>query len=134
MTLNELPQEVQDKLNEMRSHLHETEKVNGAYHIILVNKEGTRYFVARRCCIGWVDKRKGHTNTMPFGGGTYWKLQYGPVMWDRRKNPVGEWDYYWCVPSSKRYAKSINGVEIPSRVDTKKEVLAIAKAIGIFEL
>lgn len=134
MNLSELPTEIQNELLEKRSHLHETEKRNDAYNILLVNKEGTRYFMARRCCIGWVDKREGHTNSMPFGGGTYWKLQYGAVLWDRRKNPVGEWDYYWAVPSSRRFGKSVNGTEIPSQVGTKKEVLEIAKAIGIFEL
>ena len=131
MTLNELPQEIQDKLNEMRSHLNEDEHRNDAYNVILVNKEGTRYFFAKRVCESWNDD-KGHY--MPFGGGTHWNIQYGPVMWNRRKNPVGEWDYYWCVPSSKRYTKSMNGTEIPSRVGTKKEVLSIAKSIGIFEL
>lgn len=134
MKLTDLPTEIQNELNEKRLHLHETMKVNGAYNITLVNKEGTRYFMAHRHCIGWADQREGHTNTMPFGGGTYWVIQYGAVLWDRRKNPVGEWDYYWCVPSSKKFSKSLNGTEIPSRVGTKKEVLAIAKQIGIFKI
>lgn len=131
MTLNELPQEIQDKLNEMRSHLHEDEHRNDAYNVVLVNKEGTRYFFAKRVCECWSDD-KGHY--MPFGGGTHWNIKYGPVMWNRHRNPVGEWDYEWCVPSSKCFMKSMNGTEIPSSVGTKKEVLAIAKAIGIFEL
>ena len=57
MTLNELPQEIQDKLNKMRSLLHEDEHRNNAYNVILVNKEGTRYFFAKRVSECWSDDK-----------------------------------------------------------------------------
>lgn len=131
MTLSDLPQEIQDKLNEERKLLHEKWKRNEAYYVSFANKEGTRYFRARRVCKSWNDD-KG--NYMPFGGGTYWRISYGAILWDRRKDPVGEWEYFWTMSGKKVYSKSKNGTEIPHMAETKKEVMAIAKAIGIFNI
>jgi len=130
MNLIDLPQEIQEQLREDRKQLHTTMAVNDPYNIIMVNREGTRYFEARRICQSWSDN-KG--NYMPFGGGTYWSIAYGAILWDRRRNPVGEFDYEWVRSRSKAFGKSQNGTIIPKRVDTKKEALAIAKQIGIFE-
>lgn len=126
MKLSELPQQVQDQLLAERVKLHETRKANDAWHIAFVNEDGTRYFEAYRkndftrfsggCCCGW------------------WNIRYGKVLWDRRKQLLGDdYDYFW-VFSGKMFSKSQNGTEIPRSVRTKKEVLAIAKAIGIFNI
>ena len=130
MTLAELPQKIQDELNAERKQLYITMAKNDPYNITLVNEAGTRYFTARRKCESWNDD-KG--NYMPFGGGSHWSIAYGEVRWDRRRNPVGEYDYFWVL-SNKRYGRSKNGTEIPGRVATKKEAIAIAQAIGIFNI
>lgn len=124
MTLTDLPQEIQNQLLSERANLHVTRKVNDAWHVAFVNEEGTRYFEAFRkndfygagCANGW------------------WVIRYGKVLWDRTKQPLGnDFDYFW-VFSSKTFSKSSNGTEIPRDVHTKAEVLAIAKAIGIFNI
>lgn len=43
---------------------------------------------------------------------------------------MGQKTYYW-VKSNKTFGKSSNGTIIPTKVGTKKEVLEIAKNIGI---
>lgn len=126
MTLKDLPQEIQDQLLADRAKLHETKKVNNAWHVAFVNKEGTRYFEAWRkndfqrwsggCTSGW------------------WRVRYGKVLWDRHIWPTGGgYDYFW-VFSGKWFTKSQNGTEIPTDVHTKKEVLELAKKIGIFDI
>lgn len=130
MNLKDLPQNIQNELIEARGQLHITMTKNDPYNITLVNTEGTRYFCAHRHCESWSDD-KG--NSMPFGGGSHWIIAYGDVRWDRRRNPVGEYDYFWVL-SNKRYKRSMNGTEIPGRVATKKEAIAIAQAIGIFNI
>lgn len=130
MNFIDLPQDIQDKLIEARGQLHVTMAKNDPYNITLVNTEGTRYFYARRCCESWNDN-KG--NYMPFGGGSHWSIAYGEVRCTRRRNPIGEFDYFWAL-SNKKFGRSTNGTEIPGRVATKKEALAIAKAIGIFNI
>ena len=67
---------------------------------------------------------------MPFGGGSEWTLQYGCIGFSRKKQVMG-YDYELC--RGKTYSKSANGTIIPASVKTKKEVLSIAKAIGIFD-
>ena len=133
MTLNELPQEIQDKLVAERAELHEKWHKNDAYNICFVNDEGTRYFSATRICLEWNDNKGNH---MWFGGGTRWNVSYGMIQWKcwRLTDPFGGHYKEYTWECGKRYAKSANGTEIPSQVATKKEVLAIAKAIGIFEL
>lgn len=128
MKLTELPQEVQGQLAFERATLkHKCE--NSAYRVVLYNEAGTRYFTAFRQCESWSDD-KGHY--MPFGGGTYWVIAYGCVQFRAYKSCVGTREYELC--NGKRYGKSANGTEIPSRLATKKEVLALVKKIGIFTL
>ena len=67
---------------------------------------------------------------MPFGGGCEWTLQYGCIGFSRKKQVMG-YDYELC--RGKTYSKSANGTIIPASVKTKKEVLSIAKAIGILK-
>ena len=74
------------------------------------------------------DVMKG--NYMPFGGGSEWPLQYGCIGFSRKKQVMG-YDYELC--HGKTYSKSANGTIIPAAVKTKKEVLSIAKAIGILK-
>ena len=73
---------------------------------------------------------KAHGNYMPFGGGSEWTLQYGCIGFSRKKQVMG-YDYELC--RGKTYSKSANGTIIPAAVKTKKEVLSIAKAIGILK-
>ena len=64
------------------------------------------------------------------GGGSEWTLQYGCIGFSRKKQVMG-YDYELC--RGKTYSKSANGTIIPASVKTKKEVLSIAKAIGILK-
>ena len=128
MKFEELPAEVQQQLAQQRAEL-AGKRINTAYRVELYNADGTRYIEAVRCCKSWNDD-KGHA--MPFGGGTYWTIRYGAVQWQTRKDPLGGKAYELC--SGKQYGKSRNGVEIPNRLNTKKEVIALIKSIGIFKI
>ena len=127
MKISELPQDVQDRLNNERKELCK-KNLNTPYEVRLYNKEGTRYFAARRVCKVWADD-KGHY--MPFGGGTYWTVRYGAVQFRNERQAIGR-RYELC--DGKTYMKSKNGTEIFPEVDTKKEVMRIAKLIGIFDI
>lgn len=128
MTFNELPIETQEHLNKEREDL-KGKSVNTPYMIHLYSKDGSRYFYARRVCEAW-SNTKG--NYMPFGGGSHWRMSYGRVQFERFRNPVGETDYRLC--DGKTYGKSANGTVIPRELGTKKEVLAVIKSIGIFNI
>ncbi len=122
--LSELQEEVQNSLREERLHLCETWKRNDAYHICFTNQDGTRYFQATRISVPHA------TSGMSFGGGSYWKITYGKILWDRRKAPMGNlYEYFW-MRSNKIFGKSANETIIPKKVNSKKEVIEIAKAIG----
>lgn len=125
MLLTDLEQSVQDQLRNERESLYSTWFRNTPYEVLFTNKEGTRYFNAIRKQAWWNDN-KGHA--MPFGGGSEWHIFYGKILWTTRKNPVGGKDYYW-TQSSQIFGRSTNGTVIPRTVATKREVLAIAKAI-----
>ncbi len=126
MKFNDLPIEVQQRLNLERLNLCNV-SINNAYEVLLYNQQGTRYFYARRHQNSWYDE-KG--NYMPFGGGSEWIIRYGYICFSRKKQVIG-YDYE-LVKSTKTYAKSANGTVIPHFVKIKKEVLNIAKMIGIF--
>lgn len=127
MTLSDLPQEVQQELINERVELCSKWHRNTPYEVCFTNKEGTRYFEARRKQSAYSDDRG---NYMPFGGGSQWYIYYGKILWDRRKNPVGEWDYYW-VKTGQTFGKSSNGTMIPKSLGKKSEVIELAKNIGI---
>ena len=100
--------------------------INNANEVLLYNQSGSRFFSARRHQRSWQDD-KG--NYMPFGGGSEWTVRYGCVGFARKKQVIG---YDYELAEGKLYSKSSNGTVIPSSVKTKKEVLSIAKSIGIF--
>ena len=112
MKFCDLPIETQQRLNCERLNLH-NRSINSAYEVLLYNQPGDD---------------KG--NYMPFGGGSEWTLQYGCIGFSRKKQVMG-YDYELC--RGKTYSKSANGTIIPASVKTKKEVLSIAKAIGILK-
>lgn len=128
MTIQELPKEIQEELAQQRAQL-SGKTVNTAYDVQLYNESGTRYFRAHRVSESWSDD-KG--NYMPFGGGSHWRIWYGCVQFHSYKNPLGGKEYEIC--DGKTYGKSANGTEIPNRVATKKEVISLIKAIGIFSI
>lgn len=128
MKVSELPSEIQTRLSEERLLL-AGKTINTPYEIRLYNAEGTRYFAAVRRQMAWADD-KGHS--MPFGGGSEWKLYYGAVQAIAYRTPVGTTDYE--LRDGKRYDRSANGTIIPSAVATKKEAVAIAKSIGLFNI
>lgn len=128
MKLQELPKEIQEQLARERAQLSKRQR-NTAYDVLLYNREGTRYFYAHRVSQSWSDD-KG--NYMPFGGGSFWAIRYGCVQFTKYKNPVGETDYMLC--DGKQYGRSANGTDIPKRLDTKKEVIALVREIGIFTI
>ena len=123
MKFSELPQETQDFLKLQMSLLHD-KRINNAYHVLLYNEKGTRYFYARRMSIA--------TKWAGFGGGSYWKVTYGAVGFHGTRNPVGEIDYELCDGGA--FSKSANGTVIPTEVGTKKEVIALARQISIFNI
>ena len=133
MKLNELPQEIQDKLIADRENW-KGKLASCAYHVTAYNKNGTRFFSATRRCVGWQDTKTG--NSMPFGGGTYWEVKYGVMQWVHRKhrNPLGELahEYMW-VHGTRYYniRRTTDDVliNIPDKLDTKKEVMAILKKL-----
>lgn len=126
MTLNDLPQEIREKLVAERTTLCEKWYRNTAWEVCFVNEDGTRYFHAYRkndfgitygCINGW------------------WEVFYGAIKWRHMHRVfwgIVEEDYLWV--ESNRYKKSKNGTEIPFEVHTKKDVLKLAKAIGIFNI
>lgn len=125
MKFSELPIDTQQRLNDERLKL-SNRSINDAYEVLLYNQSGSRFFYARRHKRPWQDD-KG--NYMPFGGGSEWTVQYGCIGFARRKQVIG---YDYELVKGKLYSKSSNGTVIPSSVKTKKEVLSIAKSIGIF--
>jgi hypothetical protein len=127
MKLSELPAEVQQQLAQQRAEL-SGKRINTAYRVELYNADGTRYFEAARRRL-WIDD-KG--NYVLFGGRHVWTIRYGAVQWAVRKDPLGGKAYELC--NGKQYGKSVNGTEIPKSLNTKKEVLALVKSIGIFTL
>lgn len=127
MTLSDLPQDIQDELRKKRAELYKTWKTNNSYHILFTNLEGTRYFKADRISTPYSDL---NGNYMPFGGGSYWKISYGKILWNRQKLPMNcGYDYFW-VASSSKYSTSKNGTEIPDKLAQKSEVIELAKKIG----
>ena len=128
MTVRELPMNVQVRLKTEQAALWH-KRINTGYEVLAYNPTGTRYFHARRVVKSWSDTR-GHY--MPYGGGSHWLVRYGAVQFQSYKNPLGYKDYRLC--DGRAFGKSKNGTEIPSKVSTKKEVLAIAKQIGIFHI
>lgn len=127
MKFNELPIEIQQRLNSERLELCKY-PINSAYEILLYNQAGTRYFYARRHQSSWYDD-KG--NYMPFGGGSEWSIKYGCVVFSRERQVIG-FDYE--LRHGKCYSKSANGTVIPVSVKSKQEAINIAKAIGIFNI
>lgn len=122
MLLTDLPQEIQDNLKEERLQLKDKWRENSHKTISFTNEEGTRYFYAYRYYPAGRTRRKGEK--------THWVIRYGKILWDSAKQVMGnDRDYFW-VRSSKVFGKSSNGTIIPRTVDTKKEVLEIAKSIG----
>lgn len=125
MKFSELPIDTQQRLNDERSIL-SNRLINNANEVLLYNQSGSRFFSARRHQSSWQDD-KG--NYMPFGGGSEWTVRYGCVGFARKKQVIG---YDYELVEGKLYSKSSNGTVIPTSVKTKKEVLSIAKSIGIF--
>lgn len=125
MKFNELPIEVQEKLNAERFELY-NHQINNKYEVLLYNPSGTRYFYAKRHQNSWHDD-KG--NYMPFGGGSEWTVQYGCIGFSRKKQVIG---YDYELGRGKTFSKSANGTIIPSTVKTKKDVILLAHKIGIF--
>lgn len=120
--LSELQEDIQKGLRDERLNLHETWKRNDAYYVCFTNEEGTRYFQAVRVSLP--------SQYYRFGGGSYWEVRYGKILWDCKPAPMGNLkEYFWSM-SGKIFHKSSNGTIIPTTVDTKKEVLEIAKSIG----
>ena len=125
MHYTELPIEVQKTLAEAKSRLH-LKQVNTAYEVLMYNKAGTRYFNARRVQGSW----QGNGVYMPFGGGSKWTIKYGEIGFKTHRNPFGGIDAE--LGMGRKFNKSANGTVIPQFVASKREVLALLTAIGIF--
>lgn len=132
MKFSELPMEFQEKLNKEREN-YKGLKINTGYEVLIYNETGTRYLHARRCCMAWSDN-KG--NAMPFGGGSYWKVVYGAIQFRATKNPLGGRTYEWCEGKqfSSRTREDGTVVEINHHIGTKKEVMELVKALGVFNI
>ena len=132
MKFTELPIEFQEKLNKEREN-YKGLKRNTGYEVLVYNESGTRYFYAVRCQMAWSDNRG---NSMPFGGGSYWKVVYGAVQFRATRTPLGDRDYEWCQGKtfSSRTREDGTVVEINHHIGTKKEVMELIKALGIFNI
>ena len=127
MMFSELPVDVQVRLrNEKEQYV--SKRINDSYTIHIYSTDGKRYFYARRHALA--------STHMSFGGGSYWTIAYGVVMFERFVDPLGGRDYRWC-DGSKRFGSVTKDdgskVEIPARVETKQEVIDIIRAIGKFD-
>ena len=125
MRFSELPLAVQESLADAKNRLH-LKQVNTAYEILVYNKTGTRYFNARRVQDSW----QGNDVYMPFGGGSKWAIKYGEIGFKTHRDPFGGIDAE--LGMGRRFDKSANGTVIPQFVASKREVLALLTAIGIF--
>lgn len=119
MKFKELPIEVQDCLNVELGKLQEK---NTSTQVFLYNKPLKRYFIAYR-----------HTLASKYGrlgGGSYWSIKYGEIGF--KKNVImGVEDYNLAYG---RFGKSANGTVIPKTLGKKREVIELAKSIGIFNV
>ena len=127
--LAELPIEVQEQLTADRLALSK-QNHNNAYEINIYSTDGYRRFFARRVAICWNDD-KGHS--MPFGGGSVWKICFSKVGFKSCRNPLGQMDY--CIVDGARIGRILddNGAvvySIPSEVATKKEALDVLRTIN----
>lgn len=127
-TAAQLPQEYQDQLARMRSELKDE---NTPFAVTLYNKTGKIAFYARRCQHSWDDHKTG--NHLPFGGGSYWTIRCCSIQWRPRKDLMGG-GFTLELCDGPRYGKYGDGKVIPAEVSTKKEVLALAREIGVFNL
>lgn len=129
MQLKDLPQEIQDKLLEERKQLCEKWHRNTPWEVCFVNKDGTRFFHAYR---------KNDYGSWDYGcKGGWWNVSYGVIRWRHRVEQIkfiGETVHHYEWVESETYKKSVNGTDVPREVHTKKEVLDLAKRIGIFNL
>lgn len=123
MTIDELPIEEQNQLRETKPAF-VGRRINSIREVLVYDKTGTRYFHAWRVYEG---VRHGY-----YGNPSYWKIRYGKVQFKREKDPFGGTYYEWC--NGKSFGKSMNGTEIPSFVNTKKEVTDVLNKIGIFDI
>lgn len=130
MLLSDLPNDVQEQLTSERLRLHVEWKRNDAYHILFTNIDGTRYFEANR--ISESSCFRGYY--MPFGGGSYWEIKYGKIKWSSTYDNLScSTKYYWKC-TRQVFRKSTNGTVIPQILRKKKDVLEVAKSIGIFDI
>ena len=122
MKFSELPQNTQNDLIDQQHNLYKSWYTNNSRHITFTNKEGTRYFTAHRKSLS------GKYSS--FDGGSQWIIKYGKVGWSSYTDPMGGTKYEMCKSNRVLFGKSTNGTIIPKTVNTKKEVLEIAKNIG----
>lgn len=121
-TLSELPEEVANEMREKRKIYANSICRNSSYEYCVVNEDCTRFFSASRT-YGW-DGYKSYGNT--------WHITYGSISWKFSKRLFGLYEPEWC--KGKTFGKATNGTEIPKMVGTKKEVIELAKKIGIFNI
>ena len=119
MKFKELPIEVQECLN---VELGKLQDKNTATEVFLYNKPKRRYFIAHRHTYASIYGR--------FGGGSYWSIKYGNIGF-KRNFVMGCEDYSLAYG---RFAKSANGTMIPKTLGNKREVIELAKSIGIFNV
>lgn len=124
-TLDDLHECDARAMREQRDRLQQEWHTNNAFDILLVNADGTRYFKARR-----------HTGFDGRGSdGGWWTTRFGRVVWrmSRTSNPFEpEYTPEWVLGAA--FGQSANGTKIPASVHTKKDAMAIAKAIGMFNI
>lgn len=118
----DLPSDVQNILNKKRDALIASSR-STATEILLYNSTGTRYFYAKR--------HSRPTRYMSFGGGNYWEVHYGEVIFYKKRihTDMFEWDFR----HGKTFGK-VNGIEIPKELDRKAQIIEIINKIGIFDL
>ena len=131
MKFNELPQEVQDRLNAEIA-----EKANkfydGAFELKIYSTAGTRGIYAYRSVAGCVNKN-GHDWRL--GGPQNWTIRFFGLQFESYTTPVGTRDWRLC--ESKTFnaliLKDGTRIEIPKTLPKKKDVLALIASMPIFD-
>lgn len=131
MTFSELPQETQDRLNKELQQIRDKRcDCIGTRSITLWNANKTRCLQAFRI----IHVANAYVNGTWRGTYSYWEINYfKPQDVATKVRQVMGYDYEWREHRTF-YSASANGTVIPNNVKTKKEVLALAKSIGIFNI
>lgn len=97
------------QINEQRAILYVKRRVNKCREVRFYNEPGTRCF--------WAWKSTGRQE---------WNVRYGEVVISRQSNGK----YELTMSRNREFSLSANGTQIPRKVKSRTQVMAIAESIG----